>query len=158
GHLRRAVEAGEELVRLRPAGSIVALAADRDRLAGLLARRGDHEQARSLLADNRRMLENVPVEAESPEVAAWRVFVRLDFDRFRTRSAPTLTAASQDDGSGHTEPLPRLASSGADRLPARDWAELAAQALRSAAHADITPAQESQAGYGLIVPLGVMAA
>jgi tetratricopeptide (TPR) repeat protein len=158
-HLRRAVDAGEELVRLRPgAGSICLLAETRNSLAGLLARRGDHEQARSVMDANRKMLENVPVEAEFPGVAAWRVFVRLDFDRFRTRSAPTLTAAFQDDGSGHTDPLPRLASSGADRLPARDWAELAAQALRSAAHADITPAQESQAGYMLIILLGVMAA
>jgi tetratricopeptide (TPR) repeat protein len=158
-HLRRAVDAGEELVGLRPgAGSILLLAETRNNLAASLARRGDHEQARSVMDANRKMLENVPFDAESPEVAAFRVFVRLDFARFRTRSAPTLTAASQDDGSGQTDPLTRLASSGADRLPARDWAELAAQALRSAAHADITPAQESQAGYGLIVPLGVMAA
>src|SRR5262249_27374245 len=56
-YLRRAVDAGGELVRIRPgADSIGLLAASRIALARALARRGDREQAGSLMAANRRML------------------------------------------------------------------------------------------------------
>jgi serine/threonine protein kinase len=158
GYLRLAVDAGEELVRLQPSAySICLLAETRYKLVQFLTRRGDHEQARALMVANRRMLENVPVEAENARVAAWRVFVQLDLDRLSTESAPNLTSASWNDGSGHRDPLPRLASPDADRLPAQDWAKLALQALCSAAHPGIGSAQEPAAGYCLVVPLGLMA-
>jgi tetratricopeptide (TPR) repeat protein len=159
GYQRRAVEAGEALVRLRPsARSICLLAGTRNGLAGVLARRGDHEQARSLMDANRRVFEHVPVEAETAEVVAYRVFAQLDFDRFRTGSAATVTPASWDGGSGHPDPLRKLASPDADRLPAQDWAELALQALRSAARPNLGPAHEPWPGHTLVIRLGNMAA
>jgi hypothetical protein len=89
GYFRRSVDACEEMVRNRPgAGALCQLAEARHALAAFLARRGDHEPARSLMAANRRMLENVPVDAETGEVVAWRVLVQSDFDRLGSRPAP----------------------------------------------------------------------
>lgn len=44
----------------------------------------------------------------------------------------------------------KLASSEANRLPARDWAERAAQAIRATAHAGLGSAQECQVGSRLV--------
>jgi tetratricopeptide (TPR) repeat protein len=157
-HYRQAVDAAEELLRIQPgAHAIRQLDEARSQLARFQARQDDHEQASPPIAANRRMLENVPAEEENPEVAHWRVFVQLERNRIRTSSALTRTAASWNDGSGHTHPLPRLAGPDADRLPPQDWAELAAKSLRSAAHPSIGPAQESEDGYRLAVLLGILA-
>jgi hypothetical protein len=44
----------------------------------------------------------------------------------------------------------KLAVSGAERLPAGDWAERTSRILRAAAPTGLSPAQESQAGYRLV--------
>jgi serine/threonine protein kinase len=156
---RQSVGAGEEYVRIQPSAiSFCALASIRNQLAGVLARRGDLVQARSVMAANRRMFEHIPAEAENPDVAAWRVFVRMEFDRFGETSASTSTDLSLSEEPGHPAPLAELASPAADRLSAQDWAELATQALRAAAPPGTPVSHEAEAGYRLIIPLGVIGA
>jgi serine/threonine protein kinase len=158
-HYRRAVDAAEELARLHP-GTDANRTLDeaRSQFARFLARQGDREQASPPIAASRRMLENVPAAAENPEVAQWRLFVQSEIDRIRAISALTRTAASWSDGSDHTHPLQRLAGPDADRLPPQDWAELAARSLRSAAHPNTGPAQESGDGFRLAELLEILAA
>src|SRR5262249_8157046 len=84
---------------------------------------------------SRRMLENVPGEAEGPEVAVWRLLVQLDRERSDATANPD-----------------------ADRSPPRDWAERAERALRAAARPCLGPGQESEAGSILVQPMAAMAA
>jgi tetratricopeptide (TPR) repeat protein len=154
-YLRRAVDASGELVRIRPgADSIGLLAGRRTALARALARRGDREQAGSLMAANRRMLDHVPVEADYPHLASYRVLAHWDLARSGASPAPT----ARDDGSGPPDPLARLARPDDDGLLDGDWAELADRALRSAAPPGCGPAQEAEAGNELVTRLAEWAA
>jgi hypothetical protein len=156
-HHRRAVDAGEELVRNRlNASTICLLTAARSRLARLLARRGDQEQARSLTEASRRLLEDVPREAEGLEVAVWRLLVQFDLERFHAPANPA-AAAARDEGSGPADTLTGLAGPDTDRSPPGDWAERATRALRSAAHPGLGTGQESEAGYILVDHMTTMA-
>jgi eukaryotic-like serine/threonine-protein kinase len=158
-HLMRAVKEGEGLVGARlDATSTIALCDSRYRLASFLECHGDPEQASSLMAANRRMLDNLPALVDDPHVAAWRVFSRLRFHRLGGGSSPTIDLNPLGDPPGHLDPVQSLSSPEVDRLPADAWAELVASALRSACNAGGAPSIESDASYTLMQPLAEIAA
>ncbi len=103
----------------------VAPVEDRRSLARLLACRGRLEEIRPLLLANYRELDAIPRERVDERVLALRVMTRLDFSHFRAGGPPATRAAGPEAG----DPLIRLASPDADRLPPDDWADLALHAL-----------------------------
>ena len=146
GHLAKAVALGERLLRLQPGLGLVAKLADwRWRLAGLLARLGEHERARSLIVANIRMLDNPPVSANHPELTLRRVLAHEDLRRLHASSTAAPSATVAEPGG---DPLTRLLSAGADHLATEAWAELFAQVLRSTtARQGTSPSRESESGY-----------
>jgi tetratricopeptide (TPR) repeat protein len=153
--LTRALEAAEVLGRSdHCAVSIGVLADSRYNLAHFLARRGDHERARSLESANRRMLESTTIDASDPDILAWRVFARYDFGQLSAGLSLPPAALSPDGALGG---LPGIPFSEHDHLPAEKWAELAAGALRSAAPPGATPSQTSDAGFRFVLHLSTLA-
>ncbi len=130
-HLRRAILAGDEWVRLAPsAESITVLCDFRRSLAGLLARQGNFARAGSLIAANRRMLDSVSGEFLDEGIAALRLLARLDLDSRAVDASPASNSAKRSDRSENPDPLHRLASTEADHLSPESWAGLVAEALR----------------------------
>jgi serine/threonine protein kinase/tetratricopeptide (TPR) repeat protein len=126
-HLERAVDYGQECLRLSPESDLIdGVAHCRLSLAQALYRRGDVERARFLILANFRMLEEVPKDDATPIIAIWRTLVRLDLHQFQ--AGRSLMPASQSDDA---DPLSRLASPEADKLDAERWAELVGRCLSS---------------------------
>ena len=124
GHHERAVEYGEECLRLKPDFELIKeLAARRWSFAQRLSRQGNDERATSVILANLRMLDEVPNDG-NPFIAIWRTLVRLDLHQFKT--CLSSASASRPD---EADPLSRLASSEADSLEPESWAELVAQSL-----------------------------
>ncbi len=120
-----------ELRNFKPSVRTVATLADCHwKLAVLLARRGEQERARTLIVANLRMLDNVLLEVNNPQIAIRRVFAHDDLRRFNVNSA---SVPSKPIGSKEGVALSRLLAADADHLPAETWGELLAEVLRSTA-------------------------
>lgn len=158
GYLRRAVDTSEKLERSPSGSSIWGTARIQNALAASLARHGDHEEARSMIAASRQWLQNVRPEAETIELAAWRIFVFWDFDRSTIRSDSTPNSVSQIDDSSYRDPLSAPTSPDADHLTSKEWAVLALQNLLSVAHPDIPSSDKPEGGQVLLAFMSTMAA
>jgi tetratricopeptide (TPR) repeat protein len=155
----RAVDTAEELMRLRPdADSIDTLAGVRNDLTRLLANHGDRERAGALLASNRSLLASIPADAEGPRIGLWRIIVKLESDRFLEGTPREPGRALQSDRPGAPASFEGFGSREASPLPAQSWAERALRSIRVTIPSAIDPAQESEAGYGLVFHLGGVAA
>ena len=87
------------------------------------------------------MLENTRVDASDPDVIAWRVFARYDFDRFDGVSVSAAATSSAEH----------------DPLSAEKWAVFTARALQSAATPETTPCRASEAGFRFVLHLSALA-
>ncbi len=159
-YLHQALVASEELERVWPDSEAMGiLAGTRYCLARLLVIRDQGEQARSLLAANRRLFEKVNEDdLDRPELASWRVFVELDVDHFTAPSSPLPLTLAPVDRSDVPDAVLRLANAQAGLLPARAWAELALSALRSRGKPNTAPSFQSAAGLCLSRHLLLIAA
>lgn len=147
----RAVAEAEELARLAPdAARLDDLSRRRGCLAARLVLRGDRALARSMLEENRRMLDEAPPECEGPEVTAARAFERMNF--IRAGVGPDLDPSSQTGAAGGAPPH------GPDGLPASAWAEHALRKLQSSARGEAGPGRDVEAAYAFAVRLTILAA
>jgi eukaryotic-like serine/threonine-protein kinase len=151
----RAIDAAEELMRLRPdTPSIETLTRVRNDLARLLANRGNRERAGSLLASNRILLASIPADAEGPRIGLLRIIVNMESDRFLEGEPQGPGSDLRDDRPSPPGSFIGIGSREASRLPAPAWARHALQCIRATIHSDIDPSQESDVGYGLVFHLG----
>jgi len=126
--LRRAVRSAAHCARLVPSvDSIENLAFNREALALSLAKRGDLDESRSLMLANRLMFDGLPAGCENPRIVAWRIHVQSDFTRLIEGASSVPSATSGDGDPARHDPLSRLVSPEANRLPAEVWADLAAE-------------------------------
>ncbi len=148
-HLRQALLATEE-ARARPIprlDSYGATASIREALAFVLARRGNMDEARSLILANRRMINRLPTDDDNFLIAAWRVGVQADFIRMIEGLQHATNTDPSDGELSANSPLARLSSPGADRLSAKAWAALAADALRCSRYRRGTDLNETAENY-----------
>ena len=125
--LRRTVRLADQWVSRMPgAGPIDNLVTAREALALSLANRGDLDESGSLMRANRLLLDRIPEGCENSRILALRIHVQSDFSRLieGASSVPSVTSCDLDPA--RHDPLTVLASPKANRLPAKDWAELAA--------------------------------
>ena len=134
-----------ELRSFQPSVHTVAALADcRWRLAILLVRRNKPERARSLIVANLRMLDDVRVEVNNPQIAIRRVFAHDDLRRFNVNSS---SETSVPVGANERDALSRLLSQEADHHSAETWGELLVEVLRSTPGGGNSPSLETEAGY-----------
>jgi tetratricopeptide (TPR) repeat protein len=117
-HLEQAVTHGQECLRhkddrdlIDTAGLIDELAETRRSLARSFDRQGNYARARSLIADNFRMLDEVPGDVPNPLIAIQRTLVRLDLHEFKT-----CISSVPPSRTGEPDPSACLASSEAETL------------------------------------------
>ncbi len=145
--LRRAVLVSKEFCRLQAsADPIYALAYDRERLAFMLAKRGELTEARDLLRENRSRFPAVPNQWVGIRFQCWRVRVQSDFLRMIEVASSESPTTSSNAEMVPRDPLSRLASREADRFSPRIWAETASDALRPPALANEDPHSHCEAG------------
>lgn len=133
--LRRAVRSAEHRARLAPGvDSIDALARNREALALSLAKQGDLDESWSLMRANRLIFDGFPAGCENPRIVAWRIHVQSDFTRLIEGASSVPSAMSGDGDRARHDPLSRLVSPEANRLPAEVWAELAVEVFDPATH------------------------
>jgi tRNA A-37 threonylcarbamoyl transferase component Bud32 len=97
-------------------------------LAWLRYRLGDHDAARALVAENRRLLENPPA-CEGQALAGLRLLVAIDSAELQG-GGPAITSSSPGDReSDALFPLSRLASPRDGSQSPEDWARLVTLAL-----------------------------
>jgi eukaryotic-like serine/threonine-protein kinase len=155
---RQAVRASEDLTTVAPDSLAHAnLAQIRWALSRLLVSQGKTDEAKSLAKANLKMIESLPAEFRSADCEPLRVVVELGLHRLSSSSLPTPRSAPQFADSGSVA-LPSLASPEADCLPPAEWAQRAAQTLRSAKGPGALTSQEDSTGYQFIRFLGIVAA
>ncbi|MHB1560435.1 MAG: serine/threonine-protein kinase [Isosphaeraceae bacterium] len=158
---RRAVEAGEEILRRWPSGeALVDLARLRSGLANRLSRRGDHAGAHALLQANVAAFTPRPdLEMDHPGVPAWCIIAPLEMNRHRSRSGelgadPAPGPAARSDASN---PRVLAGSHAMESLPAPAWAGAVLDAIATSVPAG-GRYNEAQAGRWVCLLLERIAA
>jgi hypothetical protein len=129
-HLQSAIRLSDEMVeRDHTHGWIATSVGNRRALTWLLATHGHPDQARSVIAVSRRMLDAIPIQGDSPGLAVERILA--DTDHELLGDGPPLPSASGSlrAASAGTGPSSKRASAGADVLAPNRWAELVEEAL-----------------------------
>jgi serine/threonine protein kinase len=131
-YLRRAVQSSEEANRVAPTADMTArFVQSRRKFAWLLHVLGDFEKAGAYFASNRRQLQGLPLECESPNVAVARLQAHIDSKLFIECSPLGVAREQRALDSGDSAPLSAIASPTDASQPPEEWARLAALALRS---------------------------
>ncbi len=148
GFLARAVELEVEGMRFAPTPSgFATLFNRRRRLAWCLFGRGDFDRALSLVGANLRLSEGTRLAGVSLSLERFLTYIDL---KLISECLPSATAAvTAAPVAGDSEPLSRLAFPTDASQPPRQWANLAALALRSADQSDPASAarRESEDAY-----------
>jgi tetratricopeptide (TPR) repeat protein len=129
-YLTRAVQSSLEGNSLRPTARRIARLFQARQVLGLhLWERGDHEPARQLFAENGRLVEICGPESEDLRPFVLRLLAHIDKKLFIEDVRAAQPAATE--GSPLSSPLSGLGSPADNSQAARDWASLAADAIRS---------------------------
>jgi hypothetical protein len=136
---KRAVQSSEEANRsnaeanrLAPTAETTArLVKSRQKSAWLLYRLGEFEKAGALFASNRRLLQALPLECDSPDLSALRLQAHIDSKLFIEVAPLGLAQKQQALDSGDPPLISAIASPTDTSQSPEQWARLAALALRS---------------------------
>jgi eukaryotic-like serine/threonine-protein kinase len=138
----------EELRRAPNADTLVSLIVRRRSLAWFLHGRGHREQAASLFAANRHALEHPPAGCAGPSLLAERLLSHIDSMELLS-DVPSVT--SRRSGNDTSNALSRPASPMDASQSSRDWAAVAAQAVRSGDPDPHAAARDEAAGGRAVV-------
>jgi serine/threonine protein kinase len=119
---------------------------------------GESERARSLFATNRCLVENPEIENDAVLAPALRLLAQVDWMLFIDGSRSTSAARTAADVTGALPPLARLTSPADPSQSPREWALIAAAALKAADADKLAAArQESGDSHRLMHRLGEIA-
>jgi len=131
-YLRLALQASEEVNRVAPTADMTAgLVQTRRKFAWLLHGLGDSEKAGALFAGNRRLLQDLPRECESPNVSVVRLQAHIDSKLFIESSPLGVVREQRAFDPGVSAPLSAIASPTDASQSPEEWARLVARTLRS---------------------------
>jgi hypothetical protein len=131
-YLRRAVLSSEEALRLAATPETTArFVHTRRKFGWLLHESGEIDNAGAVFADNRRLLQGLPFECESPYVTIVRLQAHIDSKLFIECAPLGLAREQRALDSGDPAVLSAIASPTDASQSPEQWARLAALALRS---------------------------